>query len=404
MAYVLALDVSMGKSYKVLYEEELCFSEGEVLHTRAGFEHLLQEIQQLPEAPSIVFESTGIYSRVIETFCQNNHLSYCLLNPLEAKKQLDNGLRILKTDKHDAHRLAQTHWQYERKIKQHQSTIYEDSHDFARFYQEIEAEIKRLRMYLHTALQLCFPELENLFSSRLSKLSLNLIELFPHPEYLAGFSQTQVKNILKKSTDKRLSDKKALEKAQQLLSLASNSYPATTKTSIQVQKVQYYAQKLKELIQSKETLSKQLIEQTKPLPEFVLYQSVPGIGEVSAALLIGEIGDIRRFENHKKVNAFVGIDTRRYQSGKYLAQDHINKRGNPKARKILYFTVKNMIRQQAAASNHIVDYYYKLKTQPIPKKDKVATVACINKLLKCLYSMVENKTKYDYAYTVSKDQ
>lgn len=186
--------------------------------------------------------------------------------------------------------------------------------------------------------------------------------------------------------------------------MASNSYPATTKTSIQVQKVQYYVQKLKELIQSKETLSKELIEQTKPLSEFVLYQSVPGIGEVSAALLIGEIGDIRRFENPKKLNAFVGIDTRRYQSRKYLAQVHINKRGNPKARKILYFTVKNMIRQQAAASNHIVDYYYKLKTQPIPKKDKVATVAYINKLLKCLYSKIENKTKYDYAYTISKDQ
>jgi len=166
----------------------------------------------------------------------------------------------------------------------------------------------------------------------------------------------------------------------------------------------YYAQQLKELIQIKERLAKQLIEQTKPLPEFDLYQSVPGIGEVSAALIIGELGDIRRFKNHKKVNAFVGIDTRRYQSGNYLAQDHINKRGNPKARKILYFTVKNMIHQQAAASNHIVDYYYKLKTQPTPKKDKVATVACINKLLKCLYSMVENKTKYDYAYTISKDQ
>ncbi|MGY3779731.1 IS110 family transposase, partial [Isobaculum melis] len=279
MAYVLALDVSMGKSYKVLYEEDCCLSEGEILHTKSDFDNLLQEIQQLPETPSIVFESTGIYSRVIETFCQNNHLSYCLLNPLEAKKQLDSGLRVLKTDKCDAHRLAQTHWQYERKNKQYQSAIYEDSHDLARFYQEIEAEIKRLRMYLHTALQLCFPELETLFSSRLSKLSLNLIELFPHPECLAGFSQTQVKNILKKSTDKRLSDKKALEKAQQLLSLASNSYPAAIKTSIQVQKVQYYAHQLKELIQSKETLSKQLIEQTKPLSEFGLYQSVPGIGE-----------------------------------------------------------------------------------------------------------------------------
>ena len=137
MTYVLALDVSMGKSYKVLYQEEVCLSEGEILHTKSGFDTLLQEIQQLPEIPCIVFESTGVYSRVIETFCQNNHFSYCLLNPLEAKKQLDNGLRVLKTDKQDAHRLAQLHYQYERKIKRHQLTIYEESHDLVRFYQEI---------------------------------------------------------------------------------------------------------------------------------------------------------------------------------------------------------------------------------------------------------------------------
>ncbi|EGG58748.1 TPA: hypothetical protein ACNHT8_000790 [Enterococcus faecalis] len=46
----------------------------------------------------------------------------------------------------------------------------------------------------------------------------------------------------------------------------------------------------------------------------------------------------------------------------------MNKHGNPKARKILYFIMMNMIRQQAAGLNHIV-YYYKLKTQPSPKKE-----------------------------------
>jgi transposase len=134
MSYVLALDVSMGKSYQVIYEDELCLSEGEITHTKSGFDYLLQEIKRLPETPSIVFESTGVYSKVIETFCQNNHFSYCLLNPLEAKKQLDSGLRVLKADKQDAHRLAQTHWQYERKNKRLQSIVYEESHDLARFY------------------------------------------------------------------------------------------------------------------------------------------------------------------------------------------------------------------------------------------------------------------------------
>ena len=259
-------------------------------------------------------------------------------------------------------------------------------------------------MNLHTALQLTFPELGTLFTNRLSKLALNLVELFPHPDYLAHLSQNKLKNVLKKNTDKKISNQKALAKAQTLLSLAQNSYLAESIQSISVQKVVYYARQLKQLLMTKEQLTKQLVETAKQTIEFGFYQSIPGIGELSAGLIIGELGDIRRFSTHKQLNAFVGVDTRRYQSGKYIAQEHMNKHGNPKARKNLYFIMMNMIRQQAAAPNHIVDYYYKLKTQPSPKKHKVALVACINKLLKCLHSMVRHSSTYDYSYTASNDQ
>ncbi|TVS92886.1 IS110 family transposase, partial [Enterococcus durans] len=180
--YVLALDVSMGKSYVVIYHENTCLFEQEILHDKTHFNALLQEIYALPERPQIVFEATGVYSRVIETFCQKNHFAYCLLNPLEAKKQLNIDLRSVKTDKRDAHRLAQTHGQFLRKQKQSQTEVYKQTRDFARFYQQIERDIKRTRMNLHTALQLTFPELETLFTNRLSKLALNLVELFPHPD------------------------------------------------------------------------------------------------------------------------------------------------------------------------------------------------------------------------------
>lgn len=187
------------------------------------------------------------------------------------------------------------------------------------------------------------------------------------------------------------------------MAYAEDSYPAVTETDIHVQKTRYYAERLQELLIQKEKLSKKMIEITAQLPESKVISSFPGIGELSTAQLLGELGDLRRFSNNKKVNAYLGIDIRRYQSGKYFGQDHINKRGNPKGRKILFYIVRNMIRAQHAAPNHIVDYYYKLKKQPIPKKDKVATVACMNKLLKCLHAMVRNGTMYDYSYAVSMD-
>nr|WP_289039622.1 IS110 family transposase [uncultured Allobacillus sp.] len=405
MGTVMALDISMGKSYKVVYDGQVCLSEGEVIHNQAGFQALEDEILELPEDLMLVFESTGIYSKPVETFCQQNKVRYCLLNPLEAKKQLEQGtLRSWKTDKHDAHKLAQVHQHNTRIEKTEQSCIYHELRDLSRFYQEIEDDIKRVRMHLHNALQLSFPELEQFFSSRVTPYALALIELFPHPELVLKTSKTKIKNILIKSTTKKISENRAKQKAIEIIEYAKESYPAVSPNSTQTQKVRYYARQLLQLLEEKESVSKQMIGEAEQLPEFEVLTSFPGIGDISAALFIGEIGDISRFSNHKKVNAFIGIDIRRYQSGKHAGQDRINKRGNPKGRKVLYLIVRNMIRQQKAAPNHIVDYYYKLKKQPYPKKDKVAIVACMNKLLKCIYSMIRNNTRYDYSHTVSLDQ
>lgn len=405
MTVILALDVSKGESYKVFYHGTCCLSEGKIQHNQAGFQQLLKEINALPETPEIVFEATGVYSRPVEKFCQDNHLAYCLLNPLEAKKQMEEGsLRSWKTDKIDAHKLAQTHLKNQRETKQHQQVHYIKLRDLSRFYQEVEEKISQVRMNLHNGLQLTFPELEQFFSSRITPYALSLIELFPHPAYVLASSRTKIKNCLMKTTRKRISENRARQKADQILDYATTSYPAVEADSIHCQKVTYYARLLQDLLGQKEQLLAQMIEVAQSIEAFKLFQSIPGIGAPTAALLIGELGDIRRFPTSNKLNAFVGIDIRRFQSGKYIGKDHINKKGNPKGRKILYFTIRNMIRQQHAASNHIVDYYYKLKKQPIPKKEKVATVACMNKLLKCMHSMVRNHTRYAYAYTASNDQ
>ncbi|WP_203633610.1 transposase [Lacticaseibacillus suibinensis] len=215
-----------------------------------------------------------------------------------------------------------------------------------------------------------------------------MILLFPHPDFVHGISRTCLKNKLMSETDKKLSKAKGLKYAEKLIAFAKDSYPAAGSDSVQVQEVKYYCRQLIELIKQADALRKQMSATAAPLSQFQIYQSMPGIGALSAAQLVGELGDILRFDTANQVNAYVGIDLNRYQSGEYTRQDHINKRGNPHARALLYLIVKNMIRQKASAPNHIVDYYYKLKKQPIPKRDKVATVACMNKTLKCLYGAV----------------
>ncbi len=122
----------------------------------------------------------------------------------------------------------------------------------------------------------------------------------------------------------------------------------------------------------------------------------PYIGENPAVRLIGEMGDISRFDNHKQLNVYAGIDISRFQSGTLFYRDKIKKRGHRHLRKILCFTIQNMIRQRRFGNNHFVDYYDKLKMQPYNKCHKVASIACVNKVLKVAFHLITHNISYDY--------
>jgi len=390
----MALDVSKGKSYVVIYEEEVCIAEWEIKHNQEGFNQLKSQLCK--ETTEVVFEATGVYSKQIETFLKTERISYCILNPLLAKKQTD-GLRGNKTDKVDAHKLAQSHYRFDREKKNHQTSIYSEIHEVSILYDEVHNSLIKQRVQLHAVLQQCFPEIETLYSSNLSKYALKIIERFPHPAYIKELSKTRIKNIILASTKKNISKEEALLKADELIHLADMSYPAVDKDHFLVTKVQYKIKQIQQLFDTKERLSKKMIEQSKKLNEFSVLVSIPGIGPLTAALMISELGDIRRFSTSNQLNAYVGIDIRTHQSGTMRKKDRINKRGNARARKILFFTIRNMLKTQNTAPNHIVDYYYKLKKQPYSKRDKVAVIACMNKLLKVTHYLVNKNELYDYA-------
>lgn len=400
MADIFALDVSMGKSYCVWYRDGHCLQEFEMIHTRSNFSRLLKLLHDA-DNPVMYFEATGIYSRVVERFCENNHLHYCRLNPLELHLKSES-LRRLKTDRQDAHRIAKTVQENSFRPTISWPSVYAKLHECSRFYNQLNADWNYHLNHLHTALEQTFPSLKKLFANRTSKLALNVVELFPHPDLVTSLSRVKLKNKLMALTDKHISKQKAYKYTDQLMAFVQEDYPAVSVDSIQVDEVQYYARQLINLTDKKEELVKKMKALAHQIPEYEIYCSFPGIGEQTAAQLLGELGDINRFDNGNQLNAYVGIDIRRYQSGSFTGQDHINKRGNPIARKLLYFAVGNMIRQQHGHPNHIVDYYYRLKEKrPHPKMNKVAMVACMNKTLKCLLSMTKHHNKYRYRYTDS---
>ncbi|WP_066070706.1 IS110 family transposase [Neobacillus soli] len=399
MKHVITFDVSMGKSYMVIYNPlKQCIFEGEIQHDKPSFIKVKNKIDQITqgygECPDIVFESTGVYSKPLERFMAENDYSYCLLNPLEAKIQCDT-LRIHKTDKSDAHKLALTHFNTERKIKHSSNKVFNQLKSLSRFYSELDDELTVIRGRLHKVLQETFPELETIFNSK-SELFLNIVQLFPHPDLLLNHSKTVIRYKIIANTNKNISRNRAEEKAIELLEAAEKSYPAVSSDDVLCEQVKVYAARYQELMNQKEACIKNMIAIAEKRLEYQILLSIPGIGPNTAIRLMAEIGDIVRFNNNKQLNAYAGIDIRRYQSGKTFYKDRINKRGNKHLRKLLFIIIQNMIKLRRIGNNHIVDYYDKLKTQPYNKCHKVASIACVNKLLKNIFFLVTHNLNYDY--------
>ena len=78
---------------------------------------------------------------------------------------------------------------------------------------------------------------------------------------------------------------------------------------------------------------------------------------------IMDLGDIRRCNSANQINTFIGIDLRHYKSGNFLAKEHITKRGNPYARKILFKCIHNIALASHTNPCHIADFYEKRKRQ-----------------------------------------
>ena len=102
-------------------------------------------------------------------------------------------------------------------------------------------------------------------------------------------SEVELKETIRQSTSKRISENRVGNLAEKLVGLVKQSYSAISKTSPIIEEVKYNAQKLIRLTSRREQVLEQLIELAKPLPEYVILLSIPGIAETTGTSVIGEL-------------------------------------------------------------------------------------------------------------------
>ena len=397
MRAVFGIDVSKTSSEVAILVNGEKVHGYTILNAVIGFNRLLGDLKTVHN-PEIIFEATGVYSRRLQAFLEEYGYAYTRLNPLEAKKQLDS-LRVRKTDKIDAEKLAKSQLVHNRKPTYVQEEVYQHLRDLSRFYQNMTEDLVRAKNRLHKVLQVTFPELENLLSTPTGEQYWNLVRAFPYKEFVLSLSQSDLYEIIRQSTSKCISEKRIAYLTDKLIELAKQSFCAVKKNSPMLEEVRYYAQELLRLSERRQVVLNDMVALAQPLPEYDILRLIPGIAETTATSIIGELGDIRRFQSTNQINAFIGIDLRHYESGNFLAKEHITKRGNPYARKILFKCIHNIASASHTNPCHIADFYEKRKRQSTIASTKPHAIASIHRLIRTMYYLITHNKLYDYSLT-----
>lgn len=103
---------------------------------------------------------------------------------------------------------------------------------------------------------------------------------------------------------------------------------------------------LKDQIRRTEKLIRKHIDKHPGLKQqSELLDSIPGIAETTAALLLAEVPDIKRYRSARQLAAFAGLVPRERQSGSSVrGRVRLSKIGNARLRKALYFPAITALR------------------------------------------------------------
>jgi transposase len=121
-----------------------------------------------------------------------------------------------------------------------------------------------------------------------------------------------------------------------------------------------------------------------------LLESIPGIGAVTAAVLLAEIGDISHFQSARQVAAFAGLVPRLRESGSSVrGKPRLSKVGSPRLRKCLYFPAMTALRWNPL----IKALGLRLAAQGKPKM--LILGAAMRKLLHLAYGVLKSGKPFD---------
>lgn len=351
------------------------------------FWHKICQFKQQYQLQEIVigFESTGPYAEPLYHYFKNKPVRLVQINPMHSKRVRElAGNSPNKTDRKDPRVIADII------SLGHALTLVVPEGAAAhlrRLTQGRERALKARTAMLNQLQHLIFvifPEFLSVMKNISTKTAAYLLKDHACPERIVELGLDDLTRVMKKISRGRL----GRQRAEQLFEAAKNSVGiGEGKASILLEIAHLNAMVANEdrFIAS---LEKQMGCYLEQIPYSASLLSIKGLGVVTVAGLIGEVGDFKKFDTHAEIMKLAGFDLFEVSSGQHQGQRHISKRGRALMRKLLFFASINTVRSQGIMHAR---YHQMLDRGMLKMK---ALIAISRTLLRLIFALARDNTIY----------
>jgi transposase len=332
----------------------------------------------------IGFESTGPYAEPLFHFLREKPAHLVQVNPVHTKRIKElTGNSPNKTDKKDPRVIADVIF------LGHSLTLVVPEGPAAqlrRLTQARERAVKSRTAMMNQLQHLffvIFPEFSEVLSVS-SKSAKYIIKHYTTPEAICALGLESISKILRKISRGRIGQ----DRAKELYRAAQSSVGISEGKQSIVFEVGYLVAQIENQDQFIASVEDQMLTYLKQIPYSQNILSIKGIGPVTAAGLIGEVGDFRKFDTISEMMKLAGLDLYEISSGKRNGQRRISKRGRALIRKLLYYAALNVVRKNGIMHD---SYHRMLDRGQLKMK---ALIAITRKLLGLIFALVRDDTQY----------
>lgn len=354
-----------------------------ITNDRDGFDKLLVHLVQLETEVAVGLEATGHYWLALYSHLVEADYEVIVLNPLQVQAYRKSGIRKRKDDRYDAFWIAD----YIRISRQLLSPSVQPNllqlRELTRFRASLSHQIGDCKRKVIGILDRVFPEYETLFSNVFIQTSRRLLAEALTPEEFVDFDLSELSQKLRETSRGRHGQAKARE----IQTLAARSVGVGFLGHVLRVQMTCLLEQLALLEQQLDELDAEIEAVMERLPQYIT--TIPGIGPVTGATILAEIGDVQRFATPERLVAYAGIDPVVYQTGEFRAiNTRMSKRGSPYLRHALW--------QAAFAASRfdpqLRDYYQRKRAKG--KAHGTVLGAICRKLLHRIYIILKENRPY----------